>query len=205
MARGFEQNNARAEALSVFGKTLARRSKSVCELCSAATSLHIYEVPPVDTPDVDKCLLICDTCQAQLHQPEQLEPNHWRGLNETIWSETAAIQVVSWRMLQHLQSEGWAQDLLDQVYLDDAVLAWAQQGAASGAVGVKTFDSNGVELLEGDDVHLIKDLDVKGTSFTAKRGTLVKGIHLTDSPEYVEGRVNKVQIVLKTAFLKKAS
>lgn len=205
MARGFEQNSARVEALTAFGKTLARRSKSVCELCSAATSLHIYEVPPVDTPDVDKCLLICDTCQTQLDDPEHIDPNHWHGLNETIWSEVPAIQVVSWRLLQHLQSEGWAQDLLDQAYLDDPILAWAQQGAAQGSTGLKTFDSNGVELCEGDDVHLIKDLDVKGTSFTAKRGTLVKGIHLTDSPEYVEGRVNKVQIVLKTAFLKKAS
>lgn len=37
----------------------------------------------------------------------------------------------------------------------------------------------------------------------AKRGTLVKGIRLTDDPEHVEGRVNKVAIVLKTRFLKK--
>jgi len=59
-------------------------------------------------------------------------------------------------------------------------------------------------LTSGDSVTLIKDLDVKGTSFVAKRGTLVKGIRLTDNPEHVEGRVNKVSIVLKTQFLKKA-
>ena len=51
---------------------------------------------------------------------------------------------------------------------------------------------------------MIKDLPVKGTSFVAKRGTLVKGIRLTDNPEHIEGRVNKVTIVIKTCFVKKA-
>ena len=65
-------------------------------------------------------------------------------------------------------------------------------------------DSNGALLNEGDSVTLIKDLKVKGTSVTLKRGTLVKGIHLTDNEEEVECRVEKVTgLVLKTCFLKK--
>ena len=40
-------------------------------------------------------------------------------------------------------------------------------------------DSNGTPLSEGDSVTVIKDLKVKGTSLTIKRGTLIKGIHLT--------------------------
>ncbi len=50
----------------------------------------------------------------------------------------------------------------------------------------------------------IKDLDVKGAGFTAKRGTLVKDIRLADDPELIEGRVNKTVIYLRTEFLKKA-
>lgn len=66
-------------------------------------------------------------------------------------------------------------------------------------------DSNGALLAEGDSVTLIKDLKVKGTSVTLKRGTLVKGIHLTDNPDEVECRVEKVKgLVLRTEFLKKA-
>jgi len=65
-------------------------------------------------------------------------------------------------------------------------------------------DSNGNTLNDGDSVTVIKDLKVKGTSSTLKRGTLVKGIKLTDNEEEVECRVNKVQLVLKTCFLKKA-
>lgn len=65
-------------------------------------------------------------------------------------------------------------------------------------------DSNGTLLSEGDAVHVIKDLKVKGSSSTIKRGTLVKNIRLTDSEEEIEGRVERTVMVLKTCFLKKA-
>lgn len=66
-------------------------------------------------------------------------------------------------------------------------------------------DSNGTELQNGDSVLLIKDLKVKGTSVTLKRGTLVKNIRLTDDEEEIEGRVEKVKdLVLRTEFVKKA-
>ncbi|WP_131118456.1 alkylphosphonate utilization protein [Lichenihabitans psoromatis] len=66
-------------------------------------------------------------------------------------------------------------------------------------------DSNGAALTDGDSVTLIKDLKVKGTSVTLKRGTLVKNIRLTDDVDEVECNVEKVKgLVLKTQFLKKA-
>ncbi|HWU00733.1 MAG TPA: alkylphosphonate utilization protein [Terriglobales bacterium] len=70
---------------------------------------------------------------------------------------------------------------------------------------METKDSNGNILNEGDSVTLIKDLKVKGSSITLKRGTMVKNIHLTNDPEEIECRVEKVKgLVLKTCFLKKA-
>jgi protein PhnA len=75
-------------------------------------------------------------------------------------------------------------------------------------VQIKTMmevkDSNGTLLKEGDSVTLIKDLNVKGSSKALKRGTLVKNIRITSNHEEIEGRVEKVQMVLKTCFLKKA-
>jgi protein PhnA len=66
-------------------------------------------------------------------------------------------------------------------------------------------DSNGNILSNGDSVTLIKDLKVKGTSVTLKRGTLVKNIRLTDDAEEIECNADKVKgLVLKTCFLKKA-
>ena len=68
-----------------------------------------------------------------------------------------------------------------------------------------TRDSNGAILKDGDSVTLIKDLKVKGTSTTLKRGTLVKNIRLTDDVEEIECNAEKVKgLVLKTVFLKKA-
>ena len=67
-----------------------------------------------------------------------------------------------------------------------------------------TKDCNGTKLSEGDSVQLIKDLDVKGTSTTLKRGTIIKNIHLTNDEDLIECRVEKIKgLVLKTCFLKK--
>ena len=69
----------------------------------------------------------------------------------------------------------------------------------------ETRDSNGTVLSDGDSVTLIKDLKVKGTSETLKRGTLVKNIRLTGDPDEIECNTKQVKgLVLKTAFLKKA-
>ncbi|MFC1615819.1 alkylphosphonate utilization protein [Patescibacteria group bacterium] len=64
-------------------------------------------------------------------------------------------------------------------------------------------DSNGNELKDGDDVALIKDLTLKGSSKTYKRGTKVTGIKLTDNPEEVDCKIGGTAIVLRTEFLKK--
>jgi protein PhnA len=65
-------------------------------------------------------------------------------------------------------------------------------------------DSNGNVLNDGDTVVLIKDLKVKGTSVTLKRGTVVKHIRLTDDENEIEGKADKVKgLVLRTEFVKK--
>ncbi|AWM35079.1 alkylphosphonate utilization protein [Hymenobacter nivis] len=69
---------------------------------------------------------------------------------------------------------------------------------------METKDANGILLTESDPVTLIKDLKIKGSSLTLKRGTLVKNIRLTSSPAEVEGRAGGSAMVLKTEFLKKA-
>lgn len=83
----------------------------------------------------------------------------------------------------------------------DCMYEWSLDGEAETSDTPK--DSNGTPLNEGDDVTLIKDLKVKGSSVTLKRGTKVKGIKLTDNPEEVDCRVEGMAIVLKTCFLKK--
>ncbi len=189
-------------------KEIAKRSNSVCELCGATDDLTVYEVPSSPKEGVEACVHLCATCKEQIENPDAVDANHWRCLNDSMWSQEPAVQVMAWRMLSRLKAEGWTQDLLDMLYLEEEVLAWAKangDGEEDEDV-VKHIDSNGVRLSAGDTVVLIKDLNVKGGGFTAKRGTAVRGISLVhDNPEQIEGRVNGQQIVLLTQYVKKTN
>lgn len=186
-------------------QTLLERSNSKCELCAAESELTVYEVPPVTEASAEQCILICETCREQIEDPESMDVNHWRCLSDSMWTPVPVVQVMAWRLLKRLSNENWAQSLLDMLYLDEENQQWAEAMESDGnESATPSVDSNGTVLSAGDSVTLIKDLDVKGANFTAKRGTLVKNISLTDNPEHIEGRVNGTRIVLLTKFLKKA-
>lgn len=187
-------------------KELYERSGAKCELCKATENLKVYEVPPTSTGGVDGSLLACATCVEQIDNPEKTDANHWRCLNDSMWSEFKPVQVVAWRMLSRLRSEGWPQDLLDMLYLDDETLKWAKATGEGLDESEKIIhkDVNGVVLKAGDSVVLIKDLKVKGSSMVAKQGTAVRRITLDqDNPEYIEGKVDGQHIVLITKYVKK--
>lgn len=173
-----------------------------CDLCEAQEELKNFEVPYA--PNNEK-IELCKKCLEEVAKESDLDTHHWRALGTTMWSEKPQVTAMAYRMLHKLNTEDWAQDLLSQIYLDDETLAWAKLGVSSPSDEgqKKTVDSNGTELLEGDSVTLIKDLEVKGAGFTAKRGTIVKGIRLTDDPKFIEGKINGSMIVLVAAFLKK--
>lgn len=180
---------------------LLDRSENACELCSNKAGLRAHSVAPHQDENPDHQVLVCEVCATEL-QAEHLSATHWMCLQGSAWSGFAPVQVMAYRLLSRL-TDAWALDLREQLYLEEETLEWAQEGLPD-ADAVATVDSNGAALADGDSVTLIKDLNVKGGGFTAKRGTLVKGIRLTDNPEHVEGRVNKQTIVLVAAYLKKA-
>ena len=187
--------------------SLLERAGHACELCNSTSNLISYEVLGSDKSKEDVVIIACGTCADQLLEHEVIAVNHWRCLNESMWSEVPAVQVVAYRMLAKLSKEGWPQDLLDMLYLDEPLLAWAKnEGVSNEAkiVAVKHVDSNGVELQTGDSVVLIKDLKVKGASFVAKRGTPVRNISLVhDNTAHIEGKINGQQIVILTQYVKK--
>ncbi len=189
-------------------QALYERSGSTCELCGATDNLGVYEVPPDSDGSADKSVLLCALCREQIEDPDKVDVNHWRCLNDSMWSQVPAVQVMAWRMLTRLSAEGWPQELLDMLYLDDDTLAWAKatnEGQADVEM-VKHVDCHGAVLEAGDTVTLIKDLNVKGANFTAKRGTAVRSISLVPgNPEQIEGRVSGQQIVILTQFVKKSS
>ncbi len=129
MGKGYETHQARVLALQGIGKDLARRAKSKCELTGASgVPLRPYEVPPVaDDPDLDRTLLVSDVCLEVLENPKRLKGREWQCLAETVWTELPAAQVVAWRMLNRLaKSEDWAREVIEEVFLDEEVEAWAK-------------------------------------------------------------------------------
>ncbi|CAM1360060.1 PhnA protein [Tenacibaculum litopenaei] len=187
---------------------LRERSGNQCELCSATEDLTTYEVPPVSTGGVDGTVLICANCKSQITEEALLDANHWRCLNDSMWSEFRAVKVLVWRMLQRLRDQGWPQDLLAMMYLDDEELQFAKASGDHLDESEKVIhrDVNGVVLSAGDNVVLIKDLKVKGSSMVAKQGTAVRRISLDpENPRYIEGKVGGTQIVIVTEYVKKMS
>lgn len=188
-------------------KVLENRAAGCCELCKSEAVLQLFILPDSPQTGLESQLMLCNICtqEAAKVQPENLD--HLRCLNESIWSEIPAIQVLSWRLLHRIKEAGWPRDLLDMMYMDQDTLAWAEVSGdhleVSEAVVHK--DVNGVVLAAGDTVVLIKDLKVKGSSMVAKQGTAVRRISLDpDNPKYIEGKVDGQHIVILTDYVKKS-
>jgi protein PhnA len=183
-------------------KRLKDRSDSKCEISGNTENLVVYLVEPKTELIPENCILITQNLKNQLKNLETTNANDWRGLSDSMWNENLPVQIVSWRMLSRLKNH----DLLEMMYLDEDALEWAKAtGEADDEEGkIVHKDSNGNILLDGDSVVLIKDLDVKGATFTAKRGAAVHNIKLVwDNAEQIEGRVENQHIVILTQYVKK--
>ena len=164
-----------------------------CELCGSDNGLSEYKVEPKEDT-----IVMCETCLASVDTPAENE-THWHCLNDAMWSEIPAVQVMAYRVYSRLGN----QEQLDMMYMEDEVKAWAEQGLEAEN-REPTRDANGTILAEGDSVSIIKDLLVKGAGFTAKQGTTVKNIRMVqDDPTHIQGKVNGSTIFIISAFLKK--
>ncbi len=96
----------------------------------------------------------------------------------------------------------------DDYVFDEASGEWmpAAQLAANQAAAerVEVRDSVGNVLADGDQVTLIKDLDVKGAGQTLKRGTLIPSIRLTGDAQEIDCKYPGIKgLVLRAEFVRK--
>ena len=186
----------------VTEKRLKDRSGSKCEISGSDENLVVYLVEPKTEATPENCILITKNLKDQIDNSETTNPNDWRGLSDSMWNENLPVQIVSWRMHARLKNN----DMLEMMYLDEDALEWAKAtGEADDDEGkIIHKDSNGNILKDGDSVVLIKDLDVKGATFTAKRGAAVHNIKLVwDDANLIEGRVENQSIFILTQYVKK--
>ena len=129
MARGFDEHQARVEALTSLGRSLARRSGSCCELCrQSGVRLAPREVEPLpEEPDLDRALFLCETCTNGLGKRPPEDPRHWHCLQESIWSDVPAVQVMAVRKLREIAEDPdafWARECLETLYLEPEIEEW---------------------------------------------------------------------------------
>jgi len=190
----------------ILEQQLQQRSNCKCELCTSSNLLSIYAVPPQTQLNEHNCILICETCKKQIENKGNLNPEHWKCILNSMWSDIPAVQVVSWRILNKLKNETWATDALDILYMDEAQLAWAQTYTEPEQPTAEEVhkDCNGNTLNNGDTVVLTKSLDVKGSNVNARLGTVVKNIRLVaENTEQIEGKIEGQTIVILTKYLRK--
>jgi protein PhnA len=186
-------------------RSLQQRSNTTCELCGSNEKLSVYIVPDVKETAEKTALYTCNVCTEQMNDLDKIDPNHWRCLNDSMWSEHDAVKIMAWRMLNRIKAD-WPQDLLGMMYLEEETLELAKASGDGEDDANKLIhrDVNGVVLAHGDSVVLIKDLKVKGSSMVAKQGTAVRNIRLDHENEtYIEGKVGPTRIVIITEYVKK--
>lgn len=183
--------------------TMLERCDSKCELCSSSSALTPYIVAPHSQVTVDHAIMICETCAGQIENPNTVDVNHWRCLNDSMWSQVPPVQVTAWRQLTRLSAtQSWATDLLDMMYLEDEIAKWAEIGMDSDGKG--HVDCHGAELNAGDNVTIIKDLPVKGSSMVVKQGTMVRNIGLAkDDFDLFSGKVEGQSMWLRCEYCRK--
>jgi len=122
MARGYDEVKDRKNKVSLFGKTLVRRSKSTCELCGeTGQKLNIFEVGKIEVePDLERCIHICDTCMDTIGRLKKANENDLRFLNHAIWSEENIVKATAIDLIKQIEGKySWIDDLLDMVYIDE--------------------------------------------------------------------------------------
>ena len=178
---------------------LKKRNQNLCELCNVEPPTHDYTVSPKNDELIDNQVALCDTCLAAIDDKDA--SFHWRCLEGSIWSQEPSVQALSYRILQNFKEEDWANNLISSVDLDETIVQWALSAFEVADVHKDAFGN----LLEnGDTIVLTQALNVKGTNFTASKGTVVKKIKLvSDNAEQIEGKINEQTIVILCKFVKK--
>ncbi|WP_178983238.1 PhnA domain-containing protein [Winogradskyella helgolandensis] len=186
-------------------RELQKRSGSKCELCGNEEKLSEYAVSDIKENGLKTVLYACNVCTEQMNDSDAIDDNHWRCLNDSMWSEHDAVKIMAWRMLNRIKAD-WTRDLLGMMYMEEDTLELAKASGDGEPEADKVIhrDVNGVILENGDSVVLIKDLKVKGSSMVAKQGVAVRNIRLDrDNAEYIEGKVGPTLTVIITKFVKK--
>ena len=121
MAKGFQENKDRKEAIGSFGKSIGKRAGFKCEWCESKDELRVWDYQPDLPPNMDMLALLCQRCR-EWADGRKADPQELRSIRNALWSNIPAVAEGAARVLAQCK-EPWAREAIEESFIDDAVKA----------------------------------------------------------------------------------
>lgn len=121
MAKGYQGNKERLEAVSTFGKSVGKRAGFKCEWCENKDDLRVWDYKPDVPPNMETLALLCQQCRSWA-DGRKASPNELRSIRNALWSNVPSVAEGAARVLSHCK-ESWASEAIEESFIDDGVKA----------------------------------------------------------------------------------
>jgi protein PhnA len=121
MAKGYQGNKDRIEAIAGFGKSIGKRAGFRCEWCESKDDLRVWDQQPDLEPEMETLALLCQRCR-EWADGRKVDPQELRSIRNALWSDIPAVAEGAARVLAQCR-EPWAREAIEESFIDDAVKA----------------------------------------------------------------------------------
>ena len=121
MAKGYQGNKDRIEAIAGFGKSIGKRAGFRCEWCESKDDLRVWDHQPDLEPEMETLALLCQRCRGWA-DGRKADPQELRSIRNALWSDIPAVAEGAARVLAQCR-EPWAREAIEESFIDDAVKA----------------------------------------------------------------------------------
>jgi protein PhnA len=121
MAKGYQANRERQEAISGFGKALGKRAGFKCEWCESKDELRPWDHRPDSEPGLDGLALLCNGCR-ELADGRKADLSELRAIRNALWSNVPAVAEGAAAVLARCR-EAWVREAIEDSFIDDALKA----------------------------------------------------------------------------------
>jgi protein PhnA len=121
VAKGYQANKERMEAISSLGKSVGKRAGFKCEWCEDKEDLRLWDQHPDDEPTMDHLALLCGRCR-NLAEGKKADLNELRSIRNALWSNVPAVAEGAARVLAQCK-EGWVREAIEESFIEDTIKA----------------------------------------------------------------------------------
>ena len=121
MAKGYQENKDRKEAVSSFGKSIGKRAGFKCEWCEGKDELRVWDYKPDLPPNMEMLALLCQRCR-EWADGRKADPQELRSIRNALWSNIPAVAEGAAGVVSQCR-EPWAREAIEESFIDDAVKA----------------------------------------------------------------------------------